>query len=579
MANTEDIIINVEVTGAKDSEKAIKDTTRAIEDNKKATEEAEKEQVSYSNSLIDSAKDAKVFGVSLNSLSASFTGAVRSLRTMNGALKSFKVALASTGIGLLVIALGSLVTWLQRSRQGLDFFNDAMAVVSQTVKIVLDRLGRLGGAIVKLFKGDFKGAFNEAKAALTGFNEELRETLKTRLEIEEAIRDADEFDRQAISRRADLQREIADLILETRDLENTTAQERLALLEEARKKQEELNSVNVEAARLRLEIADQELSLLKEEDAAFEDSFKARQEAYAAFVQAQKSGSDALRQIQNRTNTENTKLAAEQKKAAEARAEREAEQRQLDLEALNEFNAERVSLEEGYQESRLELENNTTDAILRLQEKIKTDQANNAKARLKIEEETNKAIAEGASNLFGGIAALYGQNSVLGKAAAVAQATIDTFRAVNTILADATLPTVAKPAFIAASIAQGLASVKRIASTPLPKVQIESSPFAKGGEINGPGHSRGGVWLNAEGGEYIVNKQAMRDPVKRSIVEAINENKQSSGLTFQNGGFVPSSLQLLNIESAIREARPVLILEDLDLAQGAVQVREDLTNL
>jgi len=579
MANTEDIIINVEVTGAKDSEKAIKDTTRAIEDNKKATEEAEKEQVSYSNSLIDAAKDAKVFGVSLNSLSASFTGAVRSLRTMNGALKSFKVALASTGIGLLVIALGSLVTWLQRSRQGLDFFNDAMAVVSQTIKIVLDRLGRLGGAIVKLFKGDFKGAFNEAKAALTGFNEELRETLKTRLEIEEAIRDADEFDRQAISRRADLQREIADLILETRDLENTTAQERLALLEEARKKQEELNSVNVEAARLRLEIADQELSLLKEEDAAYEDSFKARQEAYAAFVQAQKSGSDALRQIQNRTNTENTKLAAEQKKAAEARAEREAEQRQQQLEALNDFNAERISAEEGYQESRLELENNTTDAILRLQEKIKVDQANNAKARLKIEEETNKAIAEGASNLFGGIAALYGQNSVLGKAAAVAQATIDTFRAVNTILADATLPTVAKPAFIAASIAQGLASVKRIASTPLPKVQIESSPFAKGGEINGPGHSRGGVWLNAEGGEYIVNKQAMRDPVKRSIVEAINENKQSSGLTFQNGGFVPSNLQLLNIESAIREARPVLILEDLDLAQGAVQVREDLTNL
>ena len=229
----EKIIIEVEEKGVKDTDKAMDSLNETLGENKEANEEATESQDGYNKSLGDTIKDTKIMGVSLNSLSASFKATTGAVKTSTSGLKLFKVALAATGIGLIVIALASLVSWLKNSRAGVDFLSDAFAVVGEIIKQVTDTLAAFGGAIVKIFKGDFKGAFEDAKGALLGFNDELRESIRLRLALEEFRRDTDQLERDSIVRRAMLERDIQKQLLITRDLENTTAQERLNAVNKA----------------------------------------------------------------------------------------------------------------------------------------------------------------------------------------------------------------------------------------------------------------------------------------------------------------------------------------------------------
>ncbi len=133
-----------------------------------------------------------------------FKGAISSARNLAKGMTSLKAAVASTGIGLLVVALGSLYTWMQTSEKGaktlakaemftqafwtvlteeLDkfisndltaFFEDPIGGIvafGNTIKTyVLDQvnnivegLGLLGEAIGLLFEGEFTQAAEKAK--------------------------------------------------------------------------------------------------------------------------------------------------------------------------------------------------------------------------------------------------------------------------------------------------------------------------------------------------------------------------------------------------------------------------------
>ena len=69
------------------------------------------------------------------------------------ALKLFKVALASTGIGLLLIALGGLVAFFQRSQDGADSLSKGMAGLQAGIDVLIDRFEQVGRGLVLIFKG------------------------------------------------------------------------------------------------------------------------------------------------------------------------------------------------------------------------------------------------------------------------------------------------------------------------------------------------------------------------------------------------------------------------------------------
>ena len=53
----------------------------------------------------------------------------------------------------------------------------------------------------------------------------------------------------------------------------------------------------------------------------------------------------------------------------------------------------------------------------------------------------------------------------------------------------------------------------------MPKKKYKKYP--KGGDIKGPSHDNGGVIIEAEGGEYIINKKSV-NPKTEAVLEYIN---------------------------------------------------------
>ena len=123
------------------------------------------------------------------------------------ATQSFGAALKATGIGLIVSLLGGFIAALSKSDETMKKFEPilimfeqalngilgalqplidgfielainvmpyvtkAFKVVYSSVTAVFQSLGKLGGAVVKLFKGDFAGAWEDAKSSVTSFSD------------------------------------------------------------------------------------------------------------------------------------------------------------------------------------------------------------------------------------------------------------------------------------------------------------------------------------------------------------------------------------------------------------------------
>ena len=122
---------------------------------------------------------------------------------------------------------------------------------------------------------------------------------------------------------------------------------------------------------------------------------------------------------------------------------------------------------------------------------------------------------------------------------------------------------------VAFATATGLKAVQDIKAVPLPQVTIAETPFAKGGIINGASHGAGGVWINAEGGEAIINKRSMGIAGVKETLSYINQ--LGGGVPIMaNGGMVPTTgaSPFTNLERALQSARTVLVLDDLDKAQA-----------
>jgi murein DD-endopeptidase MepM/ murein hydrolase activator NlpD len=111
-------------------------------------------------------------------LSSLVGGAATSLKGVLGLSKGmnvFKVAMASTGIGLLVVALGSLVAYFTKTQRGSDLVSQAMAAVGAIVTTLTDTLSGLGEALV--------GVWNDPVKALKDFGAMIKAFVLSRFEL------------------------------------------------------------------------------------------------------------------------------------------------------------------------------------------------------------------------------------------------------------------------------------------------------------------------------------------------------------------------------------------------------------
>src|SRR5699024_1603116 len=72
------------------------------------------------------------------------------------AFKLFRIALISTGVGALVVALGSLIAYLTQTQKGIDQVTRITRPLQAVFSRVVEIAGRLGESIVSAFKSPQK---------------------------------------------------------------------------------------------------------------------------------------------------------------------------------------------------------------------------------------------------------------------------------------------------------------------------------------------------------------------------------------------------------------------------------------
>lgn len=152
-----------------------------------AARQAQNSMREFDQATTDAASSlANVFGVSLQGIQSqlgAFKGGLiavgRSLGVVGtsaeGAskgLKVFKIALASTGIGALVVAIGSLVSYFTKTQRGADAVKVAVSAVGSVFNNLRDFASRLGE---KIF-----WAFNHPKEAINNLWEAIKTNIVNR---------------------------------------------------------------------------------------------------------------------------------------------------------------------------------------------------------------------------------------------------------------------------------------------------------------------------------------------------------------------------------------------------------------
>ena len=372
------------------------------------------------NSLLEFKNDFKDLG------SVIVKQVVKSFTTLKGAI-------AATGIGLLVVAVGTLITnWKAFSAAITDafpgfkvvtnFFSNLRQIGVGTLKAIVEGFKVIGDVVSKVFEGDFSGAIKSAKTfgekVAVAYNEGYAEEDR-KIKIENGLKDR-----------------------------------KFALdLEEAKGK-------DVRAKRIQL--MKDELSILE----------KGSEEYNAKLIEI-----ETLRTEIRKENAEKQKKYIDDLKAyskeADARMKKLQEEAwQKEVDSMNAMSGKKVSITEEEGNKILAHRKLTNEEIAKLAtmsydqqiayiKKLKDDD-------IKAEEDKKKAkldtiVAVGTA--LGGLGQLVGEQTAAGKSLAVAQATIDTYVGATKAFAQGgVLGFVSAAAVIAA----GLANVRKIVSTKIP---------------------------------------------------------------------------------------------------------------
>jgi len=202
------------------------------------------------------ANEFKFMGVSLNDIKGGFT---KLTSTAAKSFSSIKAGLISTGIGAFVVAVGSLVTYFTQTKRGAELLETTLAGLGAAFNVIVDRVSKFGDGIVKLFKGDTKGALEDVKGTFKDIGEEIVNDTKQALALKDAFQKLRDSNRDLNVETAKRRSEIEELKLIAEDV-TKSEEERLEAAEKA-------FDIENELLDKRIANAEEELRIQKEENA------------------------------------------------------------------------------------------------------------------------------------------------------------------------------------------------------------------------------------------------------------------------------------------------------------------------
>lgn len=176
--------------------------------------------------------DYKLNSAATTQMSGAQKAAAVSSNLLSAGLKILKIALISTGIGAIVVVLGSLVAYLTKTQKGTEFLSNAMAGLGAAINVIIDRVAKFGGALVKVFSGDFKGAAQDMKATFAGIGDELQREIKLAYELNDISQQLEKQEVMLNMQRAASRKEIERLKMISDDT-TKSAKERIAAAKQA----------------------------------------------------------------------------------------------------------------------------------------------------------------------------------------------------------------------------------------------------------------------------------------------------------------------------------------------------------
>ncbi len=397
---------------------------------------------------------------------------IKSLKTFRirsvATFKTLKVAIASTGIGLLVLALGSIVSYFTQTQKGADKLKKAFAGIGATISVLIDRLSTFGGGLLKILSGDFSEGVDMLKGSFKGLGEEIRNESAAAVQLEKDFQALQDREIQMIETRAKRLADIEAFKLIAAD-ETKSLQQRAAVLKEAMDLEKQLADEEVA-------IAEERARILKEQNALGEstrEDLQAEAEANARVIELQAQRDTRLKELVATYNSLNKQV----RDAAQAIRDEESAIIELNTKAVD---SKKLAVDNELQMHQM-LRNNMAaidQQYANVREKIEADSAKKTRDQKLAELE----IVAGALN---GLGQLAGENAAAGKAISAAEAIINTYTGATKALAQGGIFGAVAAAGVVAS---GIASVRQIYATDIPSTST-SSVSVGGRQVGGGSQS------------------------------------------------------------------------------------------
>ncbi|MFY0655125.1 MAG: hypothetical protein JXQ96_24075, partial [Cyclobacteriaceae bacterium] len=308
------------------TQKEIDQTNQKFEDQSKTVSKTSKAFTGLGTQLTALGNSFTIAGKGAGDMASGLFKTSSAANTTSKSMKILKVAIASTGIGLLVVALGSLVSFFTKTQRGANIVSKAMAGIGATVDVLIDRLSIFGEGLFKIVSGDFTAGLDLLKGSFQGITAEIKEEASAAVDLSkryEALRVAE------AGLTVETRKRRAEIKALNKDAEDTTLseQERFAAIDKAIRTENELQNKRVALAKERLDI-------LKEQNALSEgttEDLEAEAEAEGALFAILEESDEMLTTLNNKRNILSNTIKAQ---TAATIALTEAEQK-ADMEAFS----------------------------------------------------------------------------------------------------------------------------------------------------------------------------------------------------------------------------------------------------
>jgi hypothetical protein len=308
-------------------EATIKAITDKLKANEKAVGDNRRNVGNYEDALKGAAGQINIFGVNVGSVITkvqTFKNGIVAQATatkasavatggFSGALQVLKLAIIGTGIGALVIALGSLVTFLTQTKRGSELLSQGLAGIGATVSVLTDRMSMLGEALTQVFSGEFSKAAETAKGAFSGIADEIVRETKAAAGLEKQMQKLRDSERDLLVETSKRKAEVASLQLIAEDETKSNAV-RLESIKKANAIQEGLMEKQLALQKERVRITEAQLKLGENME---EDEQKLAEER-AKLGDIEAANIKKLRTLKAKENSITKQEAAEQLKNSKA---------------------------------------------------------------------------------------------------------------------------------------------------------------------------------------------------------------------------------------------------------------------